>query len=343
MLTIGIPSYNRPEKLCKLLASLCKQLTKDITIIVVDNASDYIYEEACCSVNNTIRNLTSEGIIKFVRNKNNIGMSANFMRCFELCESEWLWMISDDDDLANDAVQNVMLEIKKFTVASVAKPIYIRFSSDKCKVIDGGRDLYGLNELIREISISVAHFNTFIFITNGLFRVSDFASINHIGYEHSNTYVPHLIMLLHCLSRGESKYIHLSEKQVVKYVVPKIGYSYGFVAGLGVGAFKNFAFNLSKKQYLALEGSFAAHNDYKVLVDLYYYAKFRSNKYEKKILMLNYLVQIRRARGILKLLLLRGLVIFLSFDAPADLMLQLLRKMSPFLNRQVLEMYARYK
>ena len=58
------------------------------------------------------------------------------------------------------------------------------------------------------------------------------------------------------------KFLYLSEYSIVDYVPPKIGYSYGMVAGLGVGAFKNFNYNLDHKYYKKLENIFAAHNDF---------------------------------------------------------------------------------
>ena len=50
-------------------------------------------------------------LLRIHRNEFNIGMSANFMRSFELADGVWLWLLSDDDEIRLNALSNILAEI----------------------------------------------------------------------------------------------------------------------------------------------------------------------------------------------------------------------------------------
>ena len=340
-LTIAIPSYNRPEKLLATLQALLPQLGGCARILVLDNCSNVAYENYCTEADEEIRRAVEHGHIRFIRHACNIGMSANFMRAFELCADSWLWLVSDDDKIAADAVTTILSTVR--ALADEPQVAFIKFSSRGCEVA-APRYMQSLDELIDVLAISMVHFNSYIFISNGVYRVPDFRQQIERGYQYLHTYVPHLVMLLYYLdARPRIPTIYLSEKHVASYVRPDVGYSYGFVAGLGVGAFKNFTFNLTKRQYRRLEAVFAAHNDFKVAIDLFYYAYNRSNMHVARRLVANYYIQIRDARGMLHRLALQGFMLLFYTPSLLRRVVNFLPVIAPSLKRHVAEMECKYR
>ncbi len=313
LLDIIIPSYNRPQKLLNMLKKLYPQLVSNVIIKIIDNCSDVNYESYCTNLDPQIENYITGGQIVFFRNRYNIGLSANLMRAFETCDAEWMWLLSDDDDVSQDAISDILDQIE--LLKEERDVVFIKFSSKGCEATKGGYFIKSLEHMINTLALSKTYFNSFIFISNGVYRVPYLKKHIEIGYQYLNTYVPHLIMLLYFLSVYKTaNLVFFSDKKVASYVVPEKGYSYGFVAGLGVGAFKNFPFNINKEQYLKLEGVFAPHNDYKVAIDLFYFARFRSNMYVARKLFKNYYVQIKSGRSLLKRMAMRS--VYLLFFVP---------------------------
>jgi hypothetical protein len=49
--------------------------------------------------------------VEVIRHKTNIGGDANFQRCFELCNTPYIWMLGDDDKIENNALEIILKEI----------------------------------------------------------------------------------------------------------------------------------------------------------------------------------------------------------------------------------------
>ena len=113
-----------------------------------------------------------EGKIKFIRNKFNIGVSANLMRTFEICESEWMWLLADDDDIDKNAISIILNEIN--LLRDEKKVAFIKFISRGCEAEKGGCFIKSLNSMINTLSTSKVYFNSFIFTSNGVYRAPYF-------------------------------------------------------------------------------------------------------------------------------------------------------------------------
>lgn len=105
ILTIAIPTYNRPFQIQKQVRNIIPQLTDNIVLKIYDNCSNVVVE--------TLFSDEEKKHVKIVRHNTNIGGDANIARCFEECETRWLWTLSDDDYVKSDALSKVMLYIKK--------------------------------------------------------------------------------------------------------------------------------------------------------------------------------------------------------------------------------------
>lgn len=341
-LAIIIPSYNRPEKLLNTLVNLYPQIVDGVKITVIDNCSDIFYQNYCTESDRNIANCVREGLIRFTRNKSNIGVAANLMRTFETCDSEWMWLLADDDMISQTAISDILNEIR--FLENEKDVAFIKFSSRGCEAKKEGCFIKSLDGIIEILAISKVHFNSYIFTSNGVYRVPFFKDHLITGYQYLNTYVPHIMMLLNYLNKHENEnVIYLSNKQIAFYVVPEMGYSYGFVAGLGVGAFKNFTFNISKINYLKLESVFFPHNDFKVALDLFYYARFHSNMFVARRLYSNYCVQSKPARNFIKRFMMKVFMLSFYFPEALDRIIGMVSSCSPMMNRHIMEIKKRNK
>lgn len=322
LLTVCIPSFNRLGAVKKTLTKLFSIKSPfSFRVIVIDNASKINYLNDL-SNDEYFKHLLDSRLLEIHRNFTNIGMSANIMRCFEKEDSGWLWIISDDDDLCDDSFINIKATLDKLSPSSCSCVYFGEY--------DGVVDNAFLNTLPEFIDLnarSVNNFNQSIFLSNALYLTSDIAKFISYGYLNSGTYIPHFIMTVHLLNDGyKVKYVN---KKIVNYVKPEVGYSYSMVAGLGVGLPKHAMLNLSGKYYRIFLSLFYPHNDFKVIVDLFYEAK--KNKPAFDYLSYYYLSYIKKVRSVP----LYWSVIFFRRLAKHDKVFELLLKLLCFLNDRI--------
>ena len=102
LLTIAIPTYNRPLDLSRTVGLLIEQLDVQTQLLVLDNCSN---EPAETVLEPFLRK--SPERLRIVRNSLNVGVTANIMRCIEFAESPYVWVMSDDDLPTPDSVSIV--------------------------------------------------------------------------------------------------------------------------------------------------------------------------------------------------------------------------------------------
>ena len=108
LLTIGIPTYNRPDKLEKCLNSVLKQATHDIEILVSDNSDSNDSKELVSRLNTKFNYK-----IKYIKNEFNIGLDRNFYNLVKCASGKYLQWLSDDDELIDGAIKIIVNKIKK--------------------------------------------------------------------------------------------------------------------------------------------------------------------------------------------------------------------------------------
>lgn len=85
-------TYNRAEELARTLDSFLTANTEGMRLHVLDNASTDATAETVARYRHRWPELC------YHRNKFNIGGSANYLRALELSDSEYCWVIGDDDE-----------------------------------------------------------------------------------------------------------------------------------------------------------------------------------------------------------------------------------------------------
>ncbi|NEU71171.1 glycosyltransferase family 2 protein [Hassallia byssoidea VB512170] len=89
LVSVIIPTYNRPEYLKQAIASAVQQTYQNIEIIVCDN---------CSSVNpQPIVDAFDDSRIRFWRNSQNLGMVANIINGFKMARGKYVASLHDDD------------------------------------------------------------------------------------------------------------------------------------------------------------------------------------------------------------------------------------------------------
>ncbi|MEH2292456.1 glycosyltransferase family 2 protein [Nostoc sp.] len=89
LVSVIIPTYNRPEYLKQAIASAIKQTYQNIEIIISDNCSSENPQELVASF--------GDSRIKFWRHQQNVGMLANQQHGFKMARGKYVASLHDDD------------------------------------------------------------------------------------------------------------------------------------------------------------------------------------------------------------------------------------------------------
>lgn len=122
-LTIYIPTKGRAE-LAALLASLAPQLTPDVEIIVSDNTGS-----AAPVVRQALQSAPCR--VEYSRRASDVGGDANIVRGFSQGTAPWLWMIGDDDVIAEDGLTRVLDALRDLGSLSADRLILLSKSAPK--------------------------------------------------------------------------------------------------------------------------------------------------------------------------------------------------------------------
>jgi glycosyltransferase involved in cell wall biosynthesis len=117
MLTIGIPTYRRRDSVInRVREMLALKSIDDIEILVIDNGSD----------DGTLEGLRALDIperlrprVQFLENERNIGYARNFCRLFLECRTEFLLVVSDEDCLIEEGLDELIAYV------SIAAPDFV--------------------------------------------------------------------------------------------------------------------------------------------------------------------------------------------------------------------------
>jgi hypothetical protein len=177
-LSIFIPTFDRPQLLALQLDRFIPQLDT-VDLVVIDNASNSEVQ----------RQIPPR--VRYFRNSLNIGGTGNVLRCFELCESEWIWICSDDDPILDDAVLKAQELTKQFS-----DTCFISTSSTLTTHINDRR-VMNIPDMIH----SFPSIDRLFWITGGIYNariLRQFMRVAHI----LPCVAPQTVLLLMALSQG---------------------------------------------------------------------------------------------------------------------------------------------
>ena len=248
-LTVAIPTYNRNEILKKNIRLLLPQLTDECKLLIIDNHSDIPVEE-------TVKPVLSEFPeidVRIMRNRANIGGESNILRCFEYCETEWLWILSDDDDVKEDAVKTVLS-----TIGEYQDFLFLNFyTEDRIYPFRTEKILTkGLNEFLEKLDTICS----IIFISVSVYNVNKIIPQIRWGYSLESSCAPLVAMLL--MSLGNDGLCLFSPKQIVTAssgTTPLTQQEYPLLAALGLPLLLDLPINPAAHRLLTRHISKVAH------------------------------------------------------------------------------------
>ena len=181
VVTIAIPTFNRPAMLRQCVTTLLRQIGPEVEILVCDDAS----------VDETANVLAafSHPQLRVSRNPENLGLFGNFNRCVALAAGEFVVVLSDDDTVDDDLVPSCLALLRSDraaagdpVVALIAANRYLTLAADgerTVSAVDGGvpDGFYAGDEILRHLWLGHVSFQLcgVLFRTAALRAVGGFA------------------------------------------------------------------------------------------------------------------------------------------------------------------------
>lgn len=197
-LTIGIPTYNRRNKLDNLLKQFI-ELSKainireyNIKILVSDNAST---DDTEAMINGHIKQLQSCGYeVEYNKQEHNLGMDGNFKYIYENCKTDYLWYFSDDDILIIDSVKPLLDDLI-LTRPAICLSNFIQnpFSRENTIFL---KDIEAHSQVFNDISKCVNSIIKYPKLTNYIIKKIDLSRCNQLLYDCIGDYYLHVAITL---------------------------------------------------------------------------------------------------------------------------------------------------
>ena len=188
-LTIAIPTFDRNDLVADAVGRLLGQDERAFRLLVIDNCSPEPVER---TLEAALGRETREKVT-LVRNAVNIGGNANIVRCFELCETEWLWILGDDDVPADGCVRRILNAVEAHPTS-----VFHVFHRPATLEIPAYSETVGRDGLLKRID-DFTTYGTVGFLSTGVYRASRLKPFVKYGYHYAYTWYPHMAMLLMAL------------------------------------------------------------------------------------------------------------------------------------------------
>lgn len=128
LLSIGIPTFMRNDVVADNILDLVSDnflSENDIDLIVIDNASD---DGTFDSISRIKDELPNPRNLKVFRNENNLGIFGNIFRLFEIVDSEYLIITSDEDWVLKKNIPRLLEFIRRNQPTFVSPQVFLNGS-----------------------------------------------------------------------------------------------------------------------------------------------------------------------------------------------------------------------
>ncbi|MDE2598239.1 MAG: glycosyltransferase family 2 protein [Rhodocyclaceae bacterium] len=218
LVSIGVPTYNRPDMLDRTLERVCAQTWQELEIIVSDNASTDPRSAEVIE-----KWVQRDPRVRAHRQPSNQGPLPNFYFVLQQANAEWFMWAADDDYLAPWFVERCMqvLLSDERNVLCTAETQYVHNDGSPMSALPQGeayRKPSGLDRLGRMTYLLRHNFDNLIY---GLFRkdalIHDGQILWNVTSSLSNNEIPPLLL---AAMRGEI--IVLPEAGIYKTAAPSV-------------------------------------------------------------------------------------------------------------------------
>jgi len=126
LVSIGIPTYNRPKGLRKTIEQIRSQDYENLEIIISDNCSDNPEVELLC-----LDLASRDNRIKYYRQKSNVGMYKNFEFVLQQSKGKYFAWVSDDDECKKQFISKCIEPLERGEEIVLCAPICRVFKNDE--------------------------------------------------------------------------------------------------------------------------------------------------------------------------------------------------------------------
>lgn len=148
--------------------------------------------------------------VQVIRHRVNIGGDANFQRCFELCDTSYIWMLGDDDRVEENAVKLIFEELNNFKDKDL---IGINFNSNCCRF---ERKSAVTISSPAELAEKLDYFGNWLFISTSIYKTEEY--LKHIRYQAWGAYSMASQLVPPMMAISNNKTLVLSEKYIVSNI-----------------------------------------------------------------------------------------------------------------------------
>lgn len=149
LVTIAIPTFNRPNLLLRALKSVFKQEYDNLEIIVSDNNSLEDQTE------NILKPFLNRKDLFFYKQKKNIGALPNFEFCLQKANGKYFMWLADDDELfGRELIKSLVKKLEKHKKIIVVSPRWNLKENESHSIIMPLRDYMNKNVLKRAIKFT---------------------------------------------------------------------------------------------------------------------------------------------------------------------------------------------
>ena len=209
VLTIAVPTFNRPEQLRRCLEALVPQLTADCKLIIADNASPIPAE----GIAKPILEQHNFSDVTIVRHAFNRGAHGNLFYCFESATTDWVWVMGDDDVPMPDAVNRLLQSIhQQRDLMAIVYNVneFPDSTSDQTHVTE--QTLHTAGEFL-----SSHAFYCGSLISSAAYNMTYIRKDYGVAYEYSSSYFPHVTWILNCLKKNEKASVLFHPSPLIRF------------------------------------------------------------------------------------------------------------------------------
>lgn len=144
LVSVGMPTYNRPHSLRRALECMTKQTYSNLEIVISDNCSPNGETDA---VVKEFSELDSR--IIFYKQKENVGIARNFNAVLEKATGEYFMWAADDDEWEDNFIELCVTELNRLGPDYVAAITEVQYFSDdeRFDFFSEGQPFYGFFSL----------------------------------------------------------------------------------------------------------------------------------------------------------------------------------------------------
>lgn len=242
-LSICIPTWNRRERLISQLKSLySQQRIKEVSIFICDNNSDYDVYDAI------EKEFGKEKInnLKVHRNKFNIGGNANIATLFLHCETDWMWILGDDDKTSENAIDVVLNNIDKYPEVTMFKYSLEYFHPHE------DIEVYTLSDFFNYYKSGYHTSGDMIFLSNNVYRMAEMGKFYGMTLEHCYCKIPHILPIMNALEKQEGT-VRFCSSPIVTFLPAESGKSWNYLrTSLGISTVSHMCYDMSDRDFRLL-------------------------------------------------------------------------------------------